>query len=285
MQKVPDFIIIGAGKCGTTSLHDYLTQHPELYICPKKETYYFLEDFQRRKFKSYGAISTPDEYYALFKDAPEGSTIGEISTNYYAYPTSAKLIREALPKVKIVAILRDPASRAFSSYQMLAKADHEKQEFDSLISAENKYVKRGFYYRQLLPYFELFDRERIKILFFDDLCQKPGEFVRELFEYLGVDPQFVPDMQKRGREGGLPKNKTVHQLLTKKNPLRNSVAAVLKLFMPPDARQKMRENMVKQNIYKAKLSPESRNKLIEIYRSDILQLQDLVKRDLSAWLQ
>ncbi|MDY6783882.1 MAG: sulfotransferase [Cyanobacteriota bacterium] len=285
MPKVPDSIVIGAGKCGTTSLHDYLAQHPQLYICPQKETYFFLEASQRNKFRAYGAITDPDEYYALFKDAPAGSQRLEISTNYYAYAKSAKLIKAALPDVKIIAILRDPANRAFSSYQMLVRGGHEKEDFENIIVENNKYVKRGFYYRQLLPYFEVFDRARIKILFFEDLCSQPVQFVQDLFAYLEVDPQFTPDMQKRGREGGLPKNAIFHSLLTQKNPIRQAAATVLKPFLPEQRRQQMRKKMVKKNIAKVKLSPESRQKLIEIYRSDILQLQDWVGRDLSAWLK
>jgi hypothetical protein len=285
MPKVPDSIIIGAGKCGTTSLHDYLAQHPQLYICPQKETYFFLEESQRHKFKAYGAITEPDEYYALFKDAPAGSKIVEISTNYYAYPKSAQLIKAALPDVKIIAILRDPANRAFSSYQMLVRGGHEKQSFEEIISENNRYIKRGFYYRQLLPYFEVFERERIKILFFEDLCRDPIQFMQDFFAYLEVDPQFTPDMQKRGREGGLPKNAIFHKFLTQKNPLRKAAATVLKPFLPEERRQKMRESMVKKNIAKTKLSPESRQKLIDLYRTDILQLQERLGRDLSVWLK
>ncbi|MDY7012962.1 MAG: sulfotransferase [Cyanobacteriota bacterium] len=284
MPKAPDFIVIGAGKCGTTSLHNYLAQHPQLYICPQKETYFFLEESHRAKFKAYGAITEPEKYYALFENVPEGSKIGEISTNYYAHPKSAELIKEALPEVKIVKILRDPANRAFSSYQMLVRGGHEKRQFETLISENDKYVKRGFYYRQLLPYLEVFDRDRLKILFFEDLCNNPIQFMQNLFEYLEVDPQFIPDMKKRGREGGLPKNAAFHKLLTKKNPVRETVATVLKLFVPEEKRQKIRSSMVKKNIAKAKLSPESRKKLIDLYRNDILQLQSWVGRDLSAWL-
>lgn len=285
MRRSPDFIIIGAGKCGTTSLHRYINEHPDIYLCPIKETYFFIEESIRRKRKSFGAISDPKDYYALFENAPEKSVIGEISTNYYAYPASAKIIHDALPHTKIIAILRDPANRAFSSYQMRVRGGHEKREFDSIIAEDNRHVIRGFYYRQLLPYFELFDREQIKILFFEDLCRDSVKFVQDLFEYLGVDTSFVPNTDEKRREGGLPKNQVWHKLLTQKNPIRTSVATILKPFIPLDTRRAMRQKMVKENIYKAKLSPESRQKLITLYRDDILKLQDLIQRDLSSWLR
>ena len=286
MSRLPDFIIIGAGKCGTTSLQDYLNQHPQIYICPQKETFFFMPEEPRAKHRSWGAITRFEDYSALFKDAPERSVIGEISTNYYAYPESAQLIYNQIPGVKILAILRDPAERAFSSYQMRVRGGIENDNFDRVIASQNnQHIERGFYYAQLLPYFETFQPENIKICLYDDLCKDSVGFMQDVFRFVGVDDQFIPDMSKRGREGGLPKNKTLNNLLKKPNPLRNSVASVLKLFMPLEVRQKIRNNLLKKNIYKARLSPENRQELIEIYRDDILKLQDLIDRDLSSWLK
>lgn len=284
MSRLPNFIIIGAGKCGTTSLHDYLNQHPQIYICPKKETFFFINEVVRSKYKPWGAVTDIEDYRALFADAAEDSVIGEISTNYYAHPESAQLIYNLIPEVKIIAILRDPAERAFSSYQMHVIEGLENRDFARIIDKDIKYVKRGFYCAQLRPFFNRFDRHQIKIFLYDDLCKDPTLFIQDLFRYIEIDPNFIPNMNKRGREGGLPKNKALHNIVTKKNILRTFIASMLKLFMPLELRQKIRSNLVKDNRYKAKLSADSRNKLIEIYRSDILQLQDLIQRDLSGWL-
>ncbi len=284
MSRLPNFIIIGAGKCGTTSLHDYLNQHPQIYICPKKETFFFINEVVRSKYKHWGAVTDIEDYRALFADAAEDSVIGEISTNYYAHPESAQLIYNLIPEVKIIAILRDPAERAFSSYQMYVMAGLENQDFARIIDKDIKYVKRGFYYAQLRPFFNRFDRHQIKICLYDDLCKDPTLFIQDLFRYIEIDPNFIPNMNKRGREGGLPKNKAFHKIVTQKNILRTFIASILKLFMPLSLRQKLRSNLVKDNIYKAKLSADSRKKLIEIYRTDILHLQDLIQRNLSGWL-
>ncbi len=285
MSKFPNFIIIGAGKCGTTSLYNYLHQHPQIYLCPQKETYFFVPEHIRSKFKPWGAITNFDDYANLFKDASKDSVVGEISTTYYRYADSAKQIYLTLPQVKIIAILRDPASRAFSDYQMHFRKGNEKEEFDTLISPENRFIKPGFYYSELIPYFELFPREQIKIFLFTDLVKNSTTFIRDLFEFIEVNPQFTPDTKTKGREGGLPKNQTLNTILTKPNPLRKFTASVLSLFIPLSLRQKIRTNLVKQNIQAAKLSPELRQRLIEIYRYDILKLQELIDRDLSAWFQ
>ncbi|NEO98875.1 MAG: sulfotransferase [Symploca sp. SIO2E9] len=287
MNKLPDFIIIGAGKCGTTSLHNYLDQHPQIYICPTKETNFFIDEQRKAKMKRWGSISNLEDYSALFNHASPSQVIGEISTNYYAFPESAKLIHELLPEVKIIAILRDPAHRAFSEYQMFVRAGHEKRDFAEAISDSQKksYVKRGLYYSELLPFFDTFDRDKIKICLYEDFSQEPEKFVRDFFQFIEVDYNFIPDMTQRGRTGGLPKNKALNEFLKKPNPIRAAAASVLKTFMPLESRQKLKSNIIQANSKKAKLSLETRSKLIEFYCDDILKLQDLVERDFSAWLE
>ena len=285
MNGLPDFIIIGAGKCGTTSLHNYLNQHPQVYICPQKETFFFTDDLTRQKNRVWGAVGDLAAYQALFEAAPPHKTRGEISTVYYAYPPSAQSIYSLIPEVKIIAILRDPANRAFSDYQMHVQSGSENRDFDSLITANNRYVRLGFYYSHLLPFFETCPATNIKILLFEDFRKNPANFLQELFNFIQVDPTFIPDMEVKAREGGLPKNQAVNSLLNKPNPLRTTVATIMKLFIPLDLRQNIRSSLVKKNLAKTKLSPTTRQKLINLYRDDICQLQDLLQRDLSPWLK
>ena len=285
MSNYPDFIIIGAGKCGTTSLYTYLKQHPQVYLCPHKETYFFVPEPIRSKFKPWGAMTNFDDYTDLFKDASQNNIIGEISTTYYRHAESAQEIYHKLPQVKIIAILRDPANRAFSDYQMHFRKGNEKEDFTSLISPDNRFIKPGFYYAELVPYFKVFPQEQIKILLFDDLVKNSANFIADLFEFIEVDSQFTPNTSTQSRKGGLPKNQTVNILLTKPNPLRKLTASVLSLFIPFSLRQELRASLVKKNIQQAKLAPEVRQQLIEVYRYDISKLQELIDRDLSLWLQ
>lgn len=284
-SKVPHFIYIGAGKCGSTSLSDYLSQHPETYICPKKETFFFLPEKVRKNHKVFGAVLTLENYHELFQAAPPNACIGEISTNYYAYPESAKLIQSQLPQVKLLATLRNPVDRAFSAYQMFVRAGHEKKKFQDLIDSDIKYIKRGFYYSQLVPFFEVFDKEQINVCLYEDLCEKPADFIRQIFDFLEIDNSFVPDMTHRGRVGGLPKNQLLNDLLIKKNPIRAFAANTLKPIFSLKIRQKIRSSLIKKNIQKVRLDSESRQQLAALYREDILRLQDLIDKDLSIWFQ
>jgi hypothetical protein len=284
MGRFPHFIIIGAGKCGTTSLHDYLNQHPEIYLCPKKETFFFINAQARTNHQKWGSVTTLEEYLSLFADAPQGAILGEISTNYYAYPESAALIHQAIPNTKIIAILRNPSHRAFSSYQMFVKEGHEQRSFSEIVTARTQHITRGFYYQELLPFYQQFPKTQIKILLFDDLVKNPQAFLQELFGFIGVRADFTPDMSKRGREGGLPKRRWLHRLLTQDNPLRRAIAQGMKLLVPLEKRQQLREKLVKQNIAPETLDRETHDRLIALYRDDIQQLQTLIDRDLSHWL-
>jgi hypothetical protein len=156
---------------------------------------------------------------------------------------------------------------------MHVRAGRENQDFSSLIFPNNRYVRLGFYYSELTPFFELFDKHKINIILFEDFCRNPQSVLQSLFRQLGVDDQFIPNMTKKSREGGLPKNSTLNNLLVKKNPIRSSISALIKPFMPEQLRQKVCHKLIQENTVKAQLSPEIR-----------LKLQDLIQRDLSLWL-
>ena len=284
MTQLPSFIVIGAGKSGTTSLHQYLSQHPQIYLCPQKETFYFTSEKNRANHAKYGAIQTFEDYAALFADAAPTQAIGEISTTYYAHPQSASLIHDLLPTVKILAILRNPIERAFSDYQMHVNEGHEKRSFEKVMEPDVKYVKSGFYYAQLKPYFELFDSSQIKIWLYEDYCQNIHAFLASFFTFIDVDPHFQPDTSQRGRVGGVPKRQWVRHLLNEKNPIRTVSATALKTVMPLATRQRIRAYLLRQNTQRLDLDPTSYAQLAAIYRDDILQLQDLLHRDCSHWL-
>lgn len=283
MSKLPNFIIIGAGKCGTTSLFHYLFQHPEIYMCPKKETFFFLDEASRLKNKKWGAVVNLDEYKGLFKDAPENRLIGEISTTYYSEPNAAKSIHEVVPDTKVIAILRDPSNRAFSDYLMHHRFHIKDKPFESLITSNEYYVKLGFYYSQLINYFEIFDEKDIKILLYEDLLHNPQEFIKDLFIFLGVQPEIKVDMTKKYRDYGVPKNKILYNLFIKSGKAQNITQQILKT-LPNKLSTSIYKKISNASMYKPTLSSTDRAKLIEIYRPEILKLQDLIGRDLSKWL-
>lgn len=138
------------------------------------------------------------------------------------------------------------------------------------------YKQLGFYTKQLNRYYELFPQEQIKVYLYEDLKERPVELLQDIFDFIRVDPDFIPDMASRPNKSGVPKNKLIHQILTKPNPLKT----LLKPLFPAKLRQKIQHN----NLNKPQISLQVSQQLQELYREDILQCQDLLGRDLSAWL-
>ncbi|MGR3310384.1 MAG: sulfotransferase family protein, partial [Candidatus Brocadiales bacterium] len=172
--KLPNFLIVGASRSGTTSLYNYLKQHPEVYMSPVKEPRFVIGQ-QSTKF-SYkgigdeksekGVIKTIDEYKKLFENVRDEKAIGEASViNLYFYEDAIKLIKKYLGDAKIIIILRNPVERAFSQYLRLRREYRESLSFEDGLKMEEKrlkdgwlpgwhYTRRGFYYNSVKAYME-----------------------------------------------------------------------------------------------------------------------------------
>ncbi|MDY6937185.1 MAG: sulfotransferase [Cyanobacteriota bacterium] len=290
-MKLPDFIILGAGKSGTTSLYKYLQQHPQVFFPEKKELYFFAFEGED---KPEGMITQFDRYQEMFANAPDDRVIGEVSSVYLFRPRAADRIQHYRPEAKLIAILRNPVDRAFSDYLMHVGNNHfsiidpqtgKPKEFANIVKNRGYFIQIGFYAEQLKRYYDRFDADQIKVYLYDDLVADSQSLVRDMFEFVGVDADFVPDMSKRHKVSGIPKNRTLNDLVMKKNPIRSLAATVLKPFLSSQIRDRIRDNINKSNLEKPQLSAELRQEAIEIYRDDILQLQDILQRDLSAWMQ
>lgn len=312
---MPNFLIVGAPKSGTTSLYQYLKQHPQIYLSALKEPAFFAFegmnlDYSGSPFaqgvgnrpadslKWYqervsAAITSLEDYQALFEQATDEIAIGEASPGYMYFSRSAERILNYLPEVKLIAILRQPADRAYSGlvhraqFGLDPEADFAKilEQEDYTIDDEwwgfNHAIRIGFYYKQLKRYFDRFDPSQIRVYLYEDLQTNALGLAQDLFEFLGVDSTFKPDISKKYLVSALPKNKLWHQLLTKPNPIKGMV----KKLLPESLRQPLGKNLIQKNLGKPPKQQEVRQKLTEIYREDILQLQDLIGRDLSPWLK
>ena len=301
-MTLPNFVVIGAGKSGTTSLYFYLKQHPEIYVPPVKETNFFAVEGINLTFsgprddveaKNYFRINTLEKYQELFADVTTEKAIGEVSP-YYIYSQRAPIgIQRHAPTAKIVAILRNPVDRAYSNYLHLFRDGREPlKSFQEAINAETQrmqdnwspswhYAHAGLYHSLLKRYFERFDRDQIKIFLYEDYISKPTEVLSKLFHFLGVDPSFEPDMSTRYNASGIPKNPVLHTLLSKRNPIRN----VLKDLVPKALSQQF-VKLRNSNLDKPpELEMEIRKQLVQYYQDDILKLQDLAQVDVSRWLE
>lgn len=299
---MPNFLIIGAAKCGTTSLWRQLQQHPQIFMHPKKQLNFFALEGECVDFRGPGyrdstlhSITTIDAYRAQFSGVTHETAVGESSNWYIYHPKAAERIRYHLPEVKLVAVLRHPAERAYSRFLHMVREGREQiTDFAQALDVEEKrirenwwldfhYLNVGLYHAQLERYFELFPRSQIKIYLHEDLKTDPLGVLRDLFGFLGVDDTFRPDTTVKYNVSGIPKNKTLHSFLQNLRRVRPIVERVL----PEGQRRhvlRIASAVNNRNLAKPPLSPDLRQALVEGYREDTLKLQDLIQRDLSAWL-
>lgn len=311
---MPNFLIVGAAKSGTTALYHYLKQHPQIYMSPLKETNFFAFEGEKLDFcgpddqKTINrySVNNIDDYRALFERVLNETAIGEASPWYLYIPRSSECIRHYIPNVKLIAILRNPVESAYSSYLMHVRDGREKlTDFAQALREEKtriqsnwswgQYVSAGFYYTQLKRYFDTFSRSQIKVYLYEDLQVNAIGLIRDIFRFLSVDETFMPDLSIRYNVSVIPKNKVLHTLVKGMHSLmieENSIKAVLKLLLPTGLQinlnqryRNLRNQYVQFNLIKPQLSPAVRKQLSEVYREDILKLQALIQRDLSQWLE
>lgn len=293
----PNFLIIGAAKSGTTSLYYYLKQHPQIYMSSPKEPHFFAFKDVKLDFQgpaqgiNQSSITDYQSYCELFKDVKDEVAVGEASTIYLYSPIAAAQIKQHIPKVKLIAILRDPVERAYSSFSHLTRDGYETYDFIKALKAEKKriannwphlwhYQQSGFYYNQVKRYFDTFDRQQIKVYLYEDINNNPLELVQNTYRFLDVEPQYVPSLTKQN-VSQKPKSQLIVRLFRHDNQLKS----LLKPLFPKEVRDVIRKRAIKINsVTKPSLTPEMRQSLIDIYREDVLRLQDLIQRDLSTWL-
>ncbi|MFP5274227.1 sulfotransferase family protein [Coleofasciculus sp.] len=293
-MNLPTFLIIGVQKAGTTSIYNYLNQHPQIYMSPVKETNFLEKNWGEIEDQRKARIDTFEKYCQLFTGVKDEIAIGEASPNYlFHYESSSERIKRYVPNAKLIAVLRNPVDRAYSDYLMHIRDAIGKGKRTSL-SEQIKYradksfmILKGFYYKHLQHFYEEFGREQIQVYLYDNLSKEPIKFMQEMYRFVGVDDTFLPDVSKKAQVAKVPKNTAVNNLLRQQNPLRTIVSSGLRLIFPLEVRQNLRSRLIQMNSQDKKaapLSPEDRQQLIELYREDILKLQDLIQRDLSAWL-
>jgi len=286
---LPNFIIVGAPKAGTTSLYQYLSEHPQVFMSTPKEVNYFSREeieVQGLYYKAFKAGSL-EEYKLLFDNAKGRKAIGEGSVSYLFYPNTAAKIKESIPDAKIIILLRNPVDRGFSHYLMdyrLGLVDLPYENIVRKISTSKniglyyqQYVELGLYYEQVKRYLEIFGTEQVKIYLQEDLRQDTKGIVFDLYNFLNIDKSFVPEVDIEHNAFLMPKNKFIHKLYSS-STIRSCISSVV-----PNRVKYYLLNTLFERKKKPILSQETRDFLLKIYESDIKNLEKLINRDLSFW--
>lgn len=298
-MPLPNFLVIGAGRSGTTSLNHYLKQHPEIYIPDVKSPSHFYcqglvppdDPYRYWGTRSY-FVPDPRAYKALFDGVRGEKAIGEVSPVYLAAVHVAPRIANRLPHARLVAILRNPVDRVYARYVGRRRDGLEPQtDFAELVRAERRqplirddasgtYLAGGIVSHFLQTYYAHFSQSQIRIYLFDDFQKNNAAVLRDLYEFLEVAPDFDADMTYRhNSSGGMIANPLLRRVWMGSGLLR----AMLRPYFPETLRDKT-FSLFARRLVAQPLAPELRAELTELYRPEILKLQDMIKRDLARWL-
>lgn len=279
---LPQFVLVGVPRSGTTSLYQYLRQHPGLEVSERKEINFLAfpgDDVARRDYPWLRfEVRTLAEYEALFESA--GERVGvDFSASCFRSPVAIDRIGQFVPDARLFVLLRDPVSRAWSAYLNRVRKGYEaRPPQDALVPGERA-VDNGFYSERLTAFREAFGPDRVRVWLFDDLAARPQATVSEVFDYLGVDPSVTVDVAAVYNKASVPRGGVVQRLLPS-HDRRQRLAAVL----PAPARHVVRRVWRRSQAPAPQLPPEVAARLRRGYADDVRRLQDLVDRDLGAWL-
>jgi hypothetical protein len=296
--RLPNFLIVGAAKSGTTSLHHYLQQHPDIYLPAQKELHYFARDPMLRltggpgdRYVLANICRTWEEYESCYAKAARQSAVGEISPSYLYFSEISRQIKQELRHPKIIMILRNPIEKAFSQYMHLVRDNRETLDFHDGLMAEGERIENGWaaiwryaesslYRLRVQTYLDVFGERNVRIFFYDDLVRFPERLVREILEFIDVDPERPIDFAQVHNRSGKPRSRLVANLLTRPSRLRD----MAKRLLPAETTYLLKLRLQDLNTgAKGTIDRRSRAYLREFFAEDVQALQQLVGRRLN-WL-
>ena len=286
---LPNFMIVGAPKAGTTSLYHYLAMHPEVFLSiPKELNYFSCEEIESQGlyYDSY-LVRTRQEYERHFECAEGKTAVGEASVSYLYYPSVPKKIHGMIPDVKIIILLRDPVERAFSHYLMDFRLGLVDASFEDVVCSEGKegrlrlhyqqYVELGCYGEQVERYLETFGREQALVLFQEDLKARRHGVLGRLCEFLEISPLSSLDVSREHNVFSMPRNRLVKAVYAS-----SSFRSALRGMMPRAWRNRLKDVLMRKGS-KPKMDEDTRSYLRRFYQGDIERLEALLECDLAAW--
>ena len=299
-MKKPNLFVVGAPKCGTTSMHDYLGQHPEIFMSSRKELHYFSQDINSFP----GKIKELSDYLRLFDSAGDAKYMGESSPEYLYSEVAAQQIKEFCSEAKIIIMLRNPPDMLYSLHgDFLLWKDEDILDFSEALAAQEErkqgrklpkscndrkfllYFDWVRYSTQVRRYLNVFGKENVHIILFNEFHNDTANIYRQTLEFLGVDPNFTVKIKVKNASKPLP-NIAVRSFFCKfphfVDRLESSSYADWVKFLFYDLgkfAQPQRPN---------KIDPELRLKLIKHFQPEIEELANLLnwnEQRLQLWLQ
>lgn len=296
----PNFLVVGAAKSGTTSLFNYLIQHPDIFIPERKECRYF-SDIGGKKINPFtgkehaSVITNKGDYYKLFKDVKK-KALGDVSPDYLFYYKESinNIINELGRDVRIIILLRNPINRAYSNYFHLRRDGNipSNIKFEDVLEKEEEWEgsnvwwgffikKSGYYYNSVKNYLEEFDN--VKIILFEEYIKSPSIVLEDLCCFLNIDQncKFLDPAFKN--KTGILKYKLLDKLINNRFLFKKNFKNLFKSVIGQKKVVYLLNRIKEFNLYKPKMDKNIQKKLLKCYSKDINSLEHIINKDLSLW--
>jgi len=290
-MTLPNFIGLGAAKAGTTTLHDILIQHPDIFLPSLKESHFF--DCPEYYDKGHGWYEKE-----IFGDYAHQKAIGEITPSYLYFDHVPERIYRLLGnRTKLICMFRNPMDRAYSHYLMMRRRGHEKESFEKAIGLEEERVKKGFYpgmrfsyigsglyATQIKRYLNYFPKENMFfIVFEEDFIKNRGVTITKLLDFLGVKGMEL-NLNIRSNPASYPKISFLNSLMFSPNPLKRAAKALVPSLALRRNIKSVIDGMNQTSHIFEKLDNDTKALLLKKYFSrEIRELEEITGRDLRLW--
>lgn len=282
-MSLPAFVLVGVPRAATTSLYHYLAQHPGLNVSRLKEVNFlsYPGDQAARTDTPWlrFPVKTLDDYECLFADDEQRVGV-DFSASCFRSPVAIERIRCFVPDAGLLVVLRDPVARAYSAYLSQLRKGYESRPPEVALVPGSRPVDNGFYSQPLARFLDAFGRDRVGIWLFDDIVGRPSQTMADVFAHLGVDPSFELDLKTVYNRASVSRESWFSRALPGYRA-RDAVGRRLPAQVRP----------VLQKVWRTLQAPAPTlpdpvaARLRALYAPDVRRVQDLVGRELTAWLE
>lgn len=282
MKNLPNVIVNGVAKSGTSSFYNYLNAHKDIFMPARKEMNFF--SYYQNESASYKSnipqITDLQEYQSYFEKGESFKIRGDVSPSYFSHLGTAARIKAVVPSVKFIMTLRNPVDRAYSGYLMQVRGRGVDPELQDPFSEDQHWVRLGLYHDHVKEYYDHFERDQILTVLLEDIRDQREQILKNVFAFLELEYEdYQYDQTKVHNSGFIPKYPLLNKLGRKNSFINNYI----KPRLPKSVKNVARKI---ENMNKAKPQPmleETRDRLNLFYKDDILKLEELIGKDLSRW--
>jgi hypothetical protein len=276
-MTLPNFLVIGAQRAGTTLLHRILEAHPRVFVPSRRKEVHYFDRYWDRGVDWYAKFFPPDD------EAGRYDAIGEVTPDYLFDPRVPLLIHELLPSCRLIVSLRNPVDRAYSSYAHALRSRNEKRKFEDMMSQDEEIVKRGFYSQQLNRYLQLFPKDALLVLIYEEIVSAPIEQLERIRDFLGLERGWQdPDtlMQERVNTSEIPRFRAAFAQARRFGALltRSDLDWVVRF-----AKRSGVDKVFGRRVATPPMAPSHRQMLQALYGEEILALESILGRELPSW--